>query len=169
MLAVGGTAKYWRLTPDTVCSAALRLTIPSGSVLAVTSRRTSPDILAALMALDRPNLHIISGPSPRFAILLADADEIFVTGDSADMLSEAALSGKPVGIVPVAMSPHGERTLGRNPAAYRDLRRFWASLRDHGLAGTLDQPIAGDVADPAAAAADAVKTLLSDFDRLAAD
>jgi hypothetical protein len=52
--------------------------------------------------------------------------------------------------------------LGRDPSGNRDLRRFWASLRDRGLAGTIEKPVAGQLADPAATAADAVKALLGD-------
>lgn len=162
LLAVGGPAKYWRLTADRVCSAALRLAIPTGTLLAVTSPRTPPDITHALDGLDRDNVKVISGRSPRFPVLLADADELFVTGDSVAMLSEAVLTGKPVGIVPIDFSAEGQRRLEKRPESTRDLRRFWASLRERGLAGTLDRSIAGQVADPAATAADAVKALLSD-------
>ena len=163
LLAVGGPAKYWQLTVDRLCSAALRLALPSGTLIAVTSPRTPPGITRALQSLDRPNMQLISGRSPRFPILLADADEIFVTGDSVAMLSEAVLTGKPVGIVPIEFSAEGQRRLEKKAASTRDLRRFWASLRERGLAGTLDRPVAGQVADPAATAADAVKALLGDL------
>jgi mitochondrial fission protein ELM1 len=160
LLAVGGPARFWQLTADRVCAAAIHLATPSGTAIAVTSPRTPTEIISALYALDCPNLHIISGKEPRFPILLADADEIFVTGDSVAMLSEAVLAGKPVGIVPIDQSIKGQRRLERRPALTRDLRRFWASLRDRGLAGSLDNPVAGQVADPATTAADAIRALL---------
>jgi mitochondrial fission protein ELM1 len=163
LLAVGGPAKYWQLTVDRVCSAAMRLAIPGGTLLAVTSPRTPPDITRALGTIDRDNVQLVSGRIPRFPVLLADADEIYVTGDSVAMLSEAVLTGKPVGIVPIDFSAEGQRRLERRPESTRDLRRFWASLRERGLAGTLDRPVAGHVADPAATAADAVKALLGDL------
>ena len=163
LLAVGGPAKYWQLTVDRVCSAALRLAIANGTLLAVISPRTPPDITQALGTIDHGNVRLVSGRSPRFPVLLADADEIFVTGDSVAMLSEAVLTGKPVGIVPIEFSAEGERRLSNKPDSTRDLRRFWASLRERGLAGTLDRPVAGQVADPAATAADAVKALLGDL------
>jgi mitochondrial fission protein ELM1 len=138
------------------------LAIPSGTLLVVTSPRTPRDITEALYGLDRDNVKLISGRKPRFPVLLTDADEIFVTGDSVAMLSEAVLMGKPVGIVPIDFSAEGQRRLDKKPESRRDLRRFWASLRERGLAGTLDRPAAGQVADPAVTAADAVKALLSD-------
>ena len=115
-----------------------------------------------MRGLDRVDVRLVTGREPRFPVLLADADEIFVTGDSIAMLSEAVLSGKPVGIIPIELSQEGQRALGGDPAGKRDLRRFWASLRDRGLAGTIDKPAAGQLADPAATAADAVKALLGD-------
>jgi mitochondrial fission protein ELM1 len=163
LLALGGPAKYWQLTVERVCSAALRLAIPNGTVIAVTSPRTPPEVVAALVGLDRPNLHLVTGRSPRFSTLLADADEIFVTGDSVAMLSEAVVTGKPVGIVPIDLNAEGQRRLERRPDTTRDLRRFWASLRERGLAGTLERPVAGQIADTAATAADAVRALLGDL------
>ena len=160
LLAVGGPAKYWSLTVDSAVSAAKRLAARGGSLIAAASPRTPSNIVSALEAGD--GWTVLTGSNPRFSVLLADADEIYVTGDSVAMLSEAVLSGKPVGIVPVDLSGEGRRVLGRDPAGNRDLRRFWASLRDRGLAGTIDRAVAGQLADPAATAADAVKALLGD-------
>ena len=160
MLAIGGPAKYWRLSAERVRAAVLRLARRGGTPIAVTSPRTPPEITSTLETLDGENIRVITDGEPRFPVLLADADEIHVTGDSVAMLSEAVLSGKPVGIIPIEPSDQGQRVLGRDPRGNRDLRRFWSSLRDHGLAGTIDHPVAGQVADPAATAADAVKALL---------
>jgi mitochondrial fission protein ELM1 len=163
LLAIGGIAKYWQLTAERVQSAADRLLGRSGTVIAVTSPRTPADIVAALEGMGPENLRIVTGREPRFPVLLADADEIFVTGDSIAMLSEAVLTGKPVGIIPIELSKLGERKLGSDGGRHRDLRRFWASLRDKGLAGTVEAPLAGHLADPAETAADAVKALLGDL------
>jgi mitochondrial fission protein ELM1 len=160
LMAVGGPAKYWQLSPDRVITAAQRLSDRDGSLIVVTSPRTPPDIVAAIESAGIGTL--VTGREPRFPVLLADADEIFVTGDSIAMLSEAVLSGKPVGVIPIAMSDDGQRVLGKDPSRNRDLRRFWSNLRDRGLAGTIDKPVAGQLADPAATAADAVKALLGD-------
>ena len=162
LIAVGGPAKYWELGSDRVASAASRLAGRGGTAILVTSPRTPSDISAALERLDKPNLRLISGPEPRFPVLLDDADEIFVTGDSTAMLSEAVLSGKPVGIIPLELSSEGQRVLGQESAGKRDLRKFWSSLRDRGLAGTIDRPLAGQLVDPGTIAADAVKALLGD-------
>jgi len=162
LMAVGGPAKYWQLSPERVCASALRLAARDGTVIAVTSPRTPPDIASALQGVERTNVRVITSREPRFPVLLTDADEIFVTGDSIAMLSEAVLSGKPVGIIPIDLSEEGQRVLGHDPSGNRDLRRFWASLRDRGLAGTIDRPATGQLADPAATAADAVKALLGD-------
>ena len=160
LMAVGGPAKYWSLGAESLLSAARRLAAKDGTLIAATSPRTPPEIIAALEKAD--GCELVAGGHPRFPVLLADADEIHVTGDSVAMLSEAVLSGKPVGIVPIELSAQGRRVLGRDPRGNRDLRRFWASLRDRGLAGTIDHPVAGQLADPAATAADAVKALLGD-------
>jgi mitochondrial fission protein ELM1 len=162
LMAVGGPAKYWQLSEDRVRAAVHRLAERDGTLIAVTSPRTPPGIVGALQAIDAPNLQLVTGREPRFPVLLADADEIFVTGDSVAMLSEAVLTGKPVGIIPIDPSGEGQRVLGRDPGGNRDLRRFWSSLRDRGLAGTIDKPVGGQTADPAATAADAVKALLGD-------
>ena len=160
LMAVGGPAKYWTLGTEGVISAARRLAAKDGTLIAATSPRTPPEIIAALQTAE--GCELVAGGQPRFSVLLADADEIHVTGDSVAMLSEAVLSSKPVGIIPIELSGHGRRVLGRDPSGNRDLRRFWASLRDRGLAGTIDHPVAGQLADPAETAADAVKALLGD-------
>ena len=162
LMAVGGPAKYWQLSPERVCASALRLAGRDGTLIAVTRPRTPADISSALQSLDRSNVRVLTDREPRFPVLLTDADEIFVTGDSIAMLSEAVLSGKPVGIIPIDLSDEGQRVLGRDASGNRDLRRFWASLRDRGLAGTIEKPVAGQLADPAATAADAVRALLGD-------
>ena len=168
LLAVGGPAKFWRLSAATVQSAAETLAGKvkgqGGSLVIVTSPRTPADLTAALQsfAMKQSNCSLVQGRMPRFAILLADADAAFVTGDSIAMLSEAVLAGKPVGIVPVEADERGRRTLGEDGGGHRDLRRFWASLTERGLAGTIDHPVRGQVNDPAITAAAAIRDLLGD-------
>ena len=105
----------------------------------------------------------------QLAVLLDEADEIFVTGDSVSMLSEAILTGKPVGLVPIEQDEKGRRKLGDVPqdigpdARRRDLRRFWNYLRDEGLIGTVDNPVAAKVENPVETAARAVRKLLGDL------
>ena len=170
LMAVGGATKYWQLDPGSVADTAGRLAERSdragGSLIVVGSRRTDPEVIQAIEAVVAGRAHChIAPPALRFAVLLADADETFVTGDSVSMLSEAVLAGKPVGLVPIALNAKGERTLGREDGdtPRRDLRRFWAHLQSEGLVGTLDAPSTRPVEDPAQAAAAAVRKLLGDF------
>jgi mitochondrial fission protein ELM1 len=162
LVAIGGATKYWRLPAERIEAA---VAAPfDGEVVAVTSRRTDPQIVERLRSLP---LTLVDGPSPRFAVLLANAAEIFVTGDSVSMISEAVLTGKPVAIIPIEQDERGRRKLGAEPqqrgpdARRRDLRRFWNHLIDEGMAGTLeDGPIAApSVPNPNAIAADAVRRL----------
>lgn len=162
LIAVGGPAKYWRLRTEIVERAAMALAARRGTTIIVTSPRTPPNVGESLSSLANDKIVTVTGGHPRFAVLLADADEIHVTGDSVAMLSEAVLSGKPVGIVPIELDGHGQHVLERDTIGNRDLRRFWASLRDNGLAGTVDRPIAGQIANPAVTAADAVRAMLGD-------
>ena len=51
----------------------------------------------------------------RYPVLLADGDEHFVTADSVSMISEAVVTGKPVGLIPVEPDARGRRRLGPDP------------------------------------------------------
>jgi mitochondrial fission protein ELM1 len=105
---------------------------------------------------------LVEGKRPRFAVLLADADECFVTADSVSMLSEAILARKPVGMVPVELTSAGRWRLGeRIGEGHRDLRRFWRRLEEEGLVGTVDAPRRGEVENPIEIAARAVRDLLA--------
>jgi mitochondrial fission protein ELM1 len=169
LLAIGGATKYWSLSPDRVAAAVETLQQRGGSLIVVTSRRTDPEVTAAVRKNIAAESRLVEGTSPRFAVLLDQADEIFVTGDSVSMLSEAILTRKPVGLVPIEQDDKGRRKLGDAPqnagpdARRRDLRRFWDYLRDEQLVGTIDQPIAARVENPVDTAARAVRKLLGDF------
>lgn len=170
LLALGGATKYWQFTPADASKAALELAARAerlgGSLIIVGSRRTPPAVLAAARAaIDGERHRMASGQRPRFAMLLNDADEIFVTADSVSMLSEAIVFGKPVGIVPISLVAKGRRQLGpgerANPGTRRrDLRRFWNYLHDEKLAGTIDRPLAAGIENPVIPAARAVRRLL---------
>ena len=166
LLAIGGATKYWSLSAGHVASAAERLQQSDGSLIVVTSRRTDPDVTNAVRALLDPSARLVDGAFPRFPVLLEAADEIFVTGDSVSMLSEAILTGKPVGLVPIEQDDKGRRKLGRAPreigpdARRRDLRRFWDYLSEQDLVGTVDRPLASTVENPVETAARAVRKLL---------
>ncbi|MCY7280664.1 MAG: mitochondrial fission ELM1 family protein, partial [Sphingomonas bacterium] len=102
LLAIGGATKYWTL-PIARIEQVVVDNVPGHSLIVVTSRRTDPVLVERMraMASANPDLRLVDGPSPRFAVLMAAADEILVTGDSVSMLSEAVLTGKPVALIPI--------------------------------------------------------------------
>ena len=169
LLAIGGATKYWSLPAERVAEAVTNLQQRGGALIVATSRRTDPQVIAAVRSVLSPTSRLVEGDFPRFPLLLNQADEIFVTGDSVSMLSEAILTGKPVGLVPIEQDEKGRRQLGDAPqeagrdARRRDLRRFWDFLREEKLIGTVDQPIASAVENPVDTAARAVRSLLGDF------
>ena len=169
LLAIGGATKYWSLSAERVADAVRSLGQRPGSLIVATSRRTDPGITEAARALLTASARLVEGSFPRFPVLLNSADEIFVTGDSISMLSEAILTGKPVGLVPIEQDDRGRKKLGNEPqdagpdARRRDLRRFWNFLRDEKLIGTVEQPIASKVENPVDTAAKAVRALLGDL------
>jgi hypothetical protein len=79
------------------------------------------------------------------------------------MISEAVITGKPVGLVPIEPDARGRRRLGPDPekTKVRDPRRFWANVQARGLVGTVDQPLRGEVEDPVDTAVAAVRERLS--------
>lgn len=144
LVAIGGPTKYWRLTAECIVRA---LDVGSeGSAVAVTSRRTPSELVTQLrgIAAASPRVSLVEGDFPSFSALLGQADEIYVTGDSISMLSEAVQTGKPVAIVPCERDAKGLRRLDSRPRSHgrgahrRDLRRFWEHLVEQGLAGTLE-------------------------------
>ncbi len=169
LLAIGGATKYWSLSAERVAEAARQLQRREGSLIVATSRRTDPEITTAVRAMLAPSNQLVDGAFPRFPVLLDAADQIFVTGDSVSMLSEAILTGRPVGLIPIEQDDKGRRKLGDAPqeaspdARRRDLRRFWVYLRDQNLVGTVERPIAAKVENPVETAARAVRTLLGDL------
>ena len=169
LLAIGGATKYWTL-PTARIEQVVADNPPGHSLIVVTSRRTDAALVERLGALagGLPDVRLVDGPAPRFAVLMAAADEIFVTGDSVSMLSEAVLTGTPVALIPIEQDDKGRRELGPEPhetgpdARRRDLRRFWNYLIEQGLVGTInDGPKrAATIPNPNRIAADAVRRLL---------
>ena len=167
LLALGGWTRFWRMDGDRVGEAARvlrdRATDAGGSIVVATSQRTEKHVLDAVAkAIDKdPNTRVVTD-RPRFRILLDDADEIHVTADSVSMLSEAIASGKPVGMIPIDVSPNFGGLIGSKFAVGgRDLREFWELLDSRGLVGTVNRPVASEIADPTVTAAKAVRSLLT--------
>ena len=169
LLAIGGATKYWTL-PTARIERVVAENAPGKSLIVVTSRRTDPALVERLrtIAAANPAIRLVDGPSPRFAVLMGAVDEIFVTGDSVSMLSEAVLTGKPVALIPIEQDDKGRRALGPEPreagpnARRRDLRRFWNYLIDEGMVGTIDDrpKRSPNIPNPNRIAAEAVRRLL---------
>ena len=141
--------------PPATALVARAAALGGGSVLAVGSRRTTPAVLgavrAALEAAPMPAALLGGerGAENPYPGLLALADEITVTADSAAMISDAIAAGKPVGLVPVhpagsvgawlilaraARRGASSADAGVNPLA-RIAGRFWSALVRRGIAG----------------------------------
>ncbi len=176
LLALGGPTKGWILPHSTVVAAIETLLCrgreEGGTLISVGSPRTDPTLLEQVAADAAERRHIVTdGNMPRFGVLLGNADEVYVSGDSISMLSEAIMTGKPVGMIPALEAPRGPTSWLKEWArarrgAHRDLRRTWAAMRNAGLIGTVDAPLQGPPLDPLAEAAEAVKALMSDRDIL---
>ncbi len=101
---IGGSNRVYRLTPAIAASLGRQLAAlaAQGFGIAVTpSRRTGEAALEALMEPLRGVPHYFwdgTGENPYLG-LLAHADALIVTGDSVNMVSEAASTGKPVHVV----------------------------------------------------------------------
>ena len=172
LLLIGGSIKYWQLTPTmvakTVLSLAEKANSAGGSLLVSGSPRTPDDILLAAGNALRHARHGWIAPSRTAGLagIFAAADEVVVTGDSMSMVTEAVLTGKPVGLLPLDLSDKGARKLGvfaapeGSGSKRRDMRRFWDELWDKGFAGTALRPKAAADAPSAAAAALIVTSFL---------
>ena len=168
LVAVGGPARHWELDHKALASAIsdIRDKQPEGSLIVVTSNRTRTQtrrLLSRLVSGDRAAL-VDSFPS--FPTLLAQCDEIYVTADSVSMLSEAVLTGKPTGMIPIKRSlrgilSHALWEMPRGKALFPDFNNFWAMLRRNRLIGNVCSPVGAEVGDTVDRAADAVRALFA--------
>jgi hypothetical protein len=169
LLSLGGPSAMWRLD-----NAALRLATTKllrrvdasgGTLIVVGSPRTPNDAWTLVReTIGSSASAIIADASMRYPVLLRDADEHYVTADSVSMISEAVMTGKPVGLIPVEPDARGRRRIrGRPPeiTQVRDPRRFWNQVMRLGLVGTVDEPKSGAFEDPVETAVAAVKRRLS--------
>lgn len=171
LLLIGGDTFMWTLRPQTLGAAASRLKrkceADGGGVIAVSSSRSSKAAMDSVAEALMGGEHgLVWGGFPRYPVLLADADEIYVTADSVAMISDAVATEKPIGLVLPDKTASGRLLYGLSKAGLRipvrDIHRFWASIQAQGLAGTVDQPLAGALAvDPLATAVSAVRALLT--------
>jgi len=169
LLSLGGPSAMWQLD-----NAALRLAVTKlrrrveatgGTLIIVGSPRTPADAWQVVrQTVDGSScVTVIADNEIRYPVLLADADEQYVTADSVSMISEAVMTGKPVGLINVEPDRRGRRRIrGRPPEAteVRDPRRFWQDVEQLGLVGTVDQPKVGAFDDPVKTAVAAVRRRL---------
>ena len=169
LLSLGGPSAMWRLDNAALHLAAAKLVrraeTGSGTLIVIGSPRTPPDAWAVVRTAigESRNAAIVARNEVRYPVLLADADEHHVTADSVSMISEAVMTGKPVGLIPVEPDSRGRRRIrGRPPEAteFRDPRRFWADVQARDLVGTVDEPRAGRFEDPVETAVTAVRARL---------
>lgn len=168
LVAVGGWTRKWKID-DKALGQAIRLlqsrsARDGGSIIAVTSPRTPRHTRRLLDAMLTGENEAVVEDFPRFAALLAQSDEIHVTADSVSMLSEAILTGKPVGMIEISRTVKGQvsraaRRLGLPARA--DLAKFWRFLLGNKLVGNVESPVASQVADSVKPAAKAVRDVLN--------
>ena len=171
LLILGGPNKHWFVSIDDVTKAARtlirRCTKDRGTLIVIGSPRTETEVIDAVKSLIVETPHrFVDGPMPSYRALLDDADEIFLTPDSVSMLSEAVFTGKPVGMIPVRLSPRGvidhalcDAGLARPPLP--NLPAVWDSLKANKLIGTLGKPRAGEAQNPVSTAVGAVLGLFN--------
>jgi len=168
LVAVGGPARNWELDHNALASAirTIRSKQPQGSLIIAVSPRTRVGTRMLLERLVTGTTAAVVETFPSLGMLLAMSDEIHVTADSVSMLSEAVLSGKPVGLIPIRRSLRGvlrhwlwERPTGR--PAVPNFAKFWDLLDRRHLVGTVELPVASQTCDTVERAADAVRAMLA--------
>jgi len=124
---IGGSSKAFTLThaiAERMAADIKALADRLGAGLVVTaSRRTGAENEAVLRAaLNGPNVYFWdgTGDNPYFGFL-AYADAVLVTGDSVNMVSEAASSGKPVFIIPLQPAQGAARAAEKFDRLSKDL------------------------------------------------
>ncbi len=169
LLSLGGPSAMWQLDNAALRLAAMKLTRrverDGGTLIVVGSPRTPQDAWAIVREAVADSVHvaIVAKNEVRYPVLLADADEHHVTADSVSMISEAVMTGKPVGLITIEPDARGQRRIrGRPPEAtrMRDPRRFWVDVQARGLVGTVDEPRAGEFDDPVETAVTAIRARL---------
>lgn len=168
LLIVGGPTFMWTLRSADVARAGEELCERlDGSVIAISSPRTPAAVKASVQSvLQGKKQPFVDGGLPRYRVLLNDADEIYVTGDSVSMVSEAIATRRPVGLIPPVKTLVGKllysfAKLTGTRVPVRDLERFRNELGRRKLVGSLASPFAAEeIPNPIKTATEAVRTLL---------
>ena len=165
LVAVGGATRNWIVDRDQLRTAIETIASKPGSTIIATSARTGQPLTDWLRRFAaRDGIYLVED-FPRFAALLAAADEFAVTADSVSMVAEAVLTGRPVGIIPIRKSWRGKLSyglsdLGLKPRTRIDLTKFWRLLDERGIGGTVDQPKVSVAVDSAAEVVAAIRTVM---------
>lgn len=129
---IGGTSKAYTMTPAIMEKLATRLKTLKGGLMVTASRRTGEENEKLLRESLKGSGHFIwdgSGPNPYFG-MLAWADFILVTADSASMLSEAATTGKPVYMIDLEGGTRRLNAMQDNLIRRGAVRRFEGVLEE---------------------------------------
>lgn len=155
LLIVGGPTLFWQLDAakllQTVHEMLAEAGSEGGSVLVATSARTPSSLrtkIATILSLSGVQTLLASpGDPPGYLSLLSAATSIRVTADSVSMISDAIWTGKPLALVPIAMSPLGQKIFDLHDRFYpnrhaypQDLRFFWQELATMGIGERLAIP-----------------------------
>lgn len=155
-ILVGGPEDPFRFDPVTarrLLEQAGQLPGAAGTLVVVTSRRTPPNIVAALSDHLPPNACLYPWTSDQdlnpYTALLGLADRFVVTGDSISMMVEVMRSRKPLAIAPLPLRAAPwirlEQAMGRRfRAADLSERSFWSRLKAF-LHGRGIAPFARDI------------------------
>ena len=141
-MMIGGNSKAHRFTEVRARALAEQLKVMDASLMITFSRRTP--LACEFIMRDALRDHFIwdgSGDNPYFA-MLALADTLMVTEDSASMLSEAASTGKPTYMIPLAGGGRRIAKMQDTLITHGAVRRFegvieswtYTPLRDAALA-----------------------------------
>lgn len=126
---IGGTTKRHTLTEAETKSLIQKLS-PLKNMMITTSRRTgarNTELLKSSLGTGQNYFWDGTSPTPYMGIL-GNADFILVTADSTSMLSEAATTGKPVYVIPMAGLTHRQTQLVENLKTYGAVREFEGKL-----------------------------------------
>lgn len=128
---IGGRSKAYDMSEDTTCRIADDLSHIEGSLMVTCSRRTGTENERILR--DTLGHHFFwdgQGDNPYMA-MLAWADTILVTADSASMISDACTTGKPVYMIDLDGGSKRITALHDNLIKAGILRRFTGSLEPY--------------------------------------
>ncbi len=167
LVAVGGSTRKWKIDNKVLGRAIAHLqnlgARDGGSVIAVTSPRTSRRTRRLLEERLTGPTDALVDDFPRFATLLDRCDEFYVTADSVSMLAEAIFTGKPVGMIPIARTLKGRIAYWTHRLGFpyhADLSKFWTYLASNNLVGSVASPIASGASDTVPIAVSAVRRIL---------